>query len=116
MSIPSNDLVFEVFCPNHEWPEIDYPRGQELSVFFPKGRPAVQVNYGQGEGQVLIDGLEWGFYYNERGNLDVVLHGAGISPSQASGVVSDICQALETRYKIQFAFRVTAHPAASRPS
>lgn len=79
------------------FPELDYPASpNELSLFFPAGHSCEQINYGQGEGQVLIDGMEWCFYYNDNGDLSVVLHEAGLSNAKATAVVEAICERLST--------------------
>jgi len=64
------ELVFEA-----EEFDISYgEQGRELSCFIPEGMSWRQLNYGQGEGQVEIDGNEWGFYYSDSGGICVVLH------------------------------------------
>lgn len=47
--------------------------GRELECYLPSGVEWRQINYGQGEGQVVVGGREWGFYMAD-GGLAVVLH------------------------------------------
>ena len=55
------------------------PPGRELGCYLPPDVEWRQVNYGQGEGQVLIAGREWGFYQAEGGALSVVLHAGTVA-------------------------------------
>jgi len=45
-----------------------------LSFFFPEGSRCEELDYGQDEGQVAIDGEEWGFSWNDRGGVHAVRH------------------------------------------
>lgn len=103
----NRETTFEVVCVSGSWPEIDRPRDPALSLFFPPGAVCKQLNSGQGEGQVMIDGAEWGFYYNESGNLDVVLHGGGLSTEEAERVVRSICRQLERELGAAFDCRLS---------
>lgn len=61
-------------------PDLEYgERGSELSCFIPDGISWTQINYGQGEGQVLINGCEWGFYYTDNDSIGVTLHDGVVS-------------------------------------
>lgn len=102
------ELVFELTCVGAGWESLDYGGPPELSVFFPAGSDCRQLNYGQGEGQVLIDGHEWGVYYNDRGNLDVVLHSGDLSIEDAQLVVSRICAQLSKRLGVAVQFSLTS--------
>jgi hypothetical protein len=66
------------------------PSGQELAGFIPAGRTWRQLNYGQGEGQVEVDGCEWGFYYAGPGILMIVLHRGEVEMSKAVEFVSGV--------------------------
>lgn len=100
------ELVFKLSCGDSSWEALDYGVPRNLSLFFPEGSVCMQLNYGQGEGQVLIDGHEWGFYYNDGVHLDVVLHEGGLSVEEASRVVSRICARLSKQLgaEVQFKF------------
>jgi hypothetical protein len=37
------------------------PTGRELSCYLPARSNWQQLNYGQGEGQVMVENCEWGF-------------------------------------------------------
>lgn len=75
-----------------------------LSMFFPEGADCRELNYGQGEGQACIEGHEWGFYYNARGNLDIVLHNGDLSRERAHLVVARICKQLNDTFGAIFMF------------
>jgi hypothetical protein len=49
------------------------PRGRELRCFIPDELPWVQLNYGQGEGQVMINNCQWGFYWQSPNELAICL-------------------------------------------
>jgi hypothetical protein len=61
------------------------PSGRELACYVPDGENWQQVNFGQREGQALVDGREWGFYLEnpDAGELTVVLHDGDIAPGEA---------------------------------
>jgi hypothetical protein len=101
-----SETTFEVVCVSGRWPDMDQPRDPELSLFFPRGSDCEQLNSGQGEGQVMIDGVEWGFYYNESGSLDVVLHGGGLSKEEAERVVRSVCEQLRRELGATFEHRL----------
>ncbi|RKH16396.1 hypothetical protein D7X74_15640 [Corallococcus sp. CA047B] len=109
-----SELVFKLSCDDSNWDGLDYSGSPPLSVFFPEGAVSEQLNYGQGEGQVLIDGHEWGFYYNDRRNLDVVLHDGGLSIEDASNVVSRICTKLRQQLGQDVRFALMP-PAPAEP-
>jgi hypothetical protein len=68
-------MQFEIKERSGYLPELQYGcTGYELSCFIPDSYEWKQINYGQGEGQVLIDFCEWGFYYTDNDSLIVVLH------------------------------------------
>lgn len=65
--------------------KIEYgKKGSELECFIPAEYEWKQLNFGQGEGQVLVDGCEWGFYYTDNNMIGIVLHEGDIDISQAS--------------------------------
>lgn len=88
------------------WPDFALASAEPpLSVYFPAHRQCRQLNYGQGEGQVEIDGLEWGFYWNDPSDLSVILHdGALLTQDEAEQVVADICSQLERLLGGKFIF------------
>ncbi|MCY1041903.1 hypothetical protein OV208_11315 [Corallococcus sp. bb12-1] len=104
------EWVFRLSCADSSWDDLDYSGTPPLSVFFPEGADCEQLNHGQGEGQVLIDGHEWGFYYNDRVHLDVVLHDGGLSVEAARQVVSRICARLTQRLGTAVRFEMIAIP------
>jgi hypothetical protein len=64
--------------------------GRELSCFMPEDSQWEQINYGQGEGQLLVNGCEWGFYYTDDNSLSVVLHKGPLSRSEAEAFVDAV--------------------------
>lgn len=65
--------IAPVGCP---FPEL---KCRDLSLFCPAGYACEQLDCRNGEGQVLIDGNEWGFYYKYSNALTVVLHEGNLS-------------------------------------
>jgi hypothetical protein len=65
-------------------------RGRELSCFMPDDSQWEQINYGQGEGQLLVNGCEWGFYYTDDNSISVVLHKGSLSRSEAEAFVDAV--------------------------
>src|SRR4051812_42363308 len=60
------EMAFRIRFHTGERPVFEFgPRGAELGCYIPAGTSWVQRNYGQGEGQVEINGREWGFYWPE---------------------------------------------------
>jgi hypothetical protein len=55
------------------------PPGRELGCYLPTSVAWRQLNYGQGEGQVEVEGREWGLYQTGDGGLAVVLHSGEVS-------------------------------------
>lgn len=53
-------IKIRVVCPKHK--TLDYPAEHQLQPFVPKG--AIQLNYGQGEGQIRIGESIWGIYWS----------------------------------------------------
>lgn len=104
MHAPDQEMVFEITCVGGGFPDIEYPRGRELSVFFPAGHACVQLNYGQGEGQVLIDGAEWGFYYSDKTTLHAVLHEPGPAPHEAAAIVAGVCARIEEQCGVRLSW------------
>ncbi|MCP3101814.1 hypothetical protein LZ198_23335 [Myxococcus sp. K15C18031901] len=84
-----------------EWPT-------PLSVFFPEGSRCEQLNYGQGEGQVDIDGEEWGFYWSPHGSLRVVRHEGLRSVEQTQEVMTRIRARLAERLRGEVTFRLSS--------
>ena len=73
-------------------------RSFELSCFIPDGYSWEQVNYGQGEGQVLINGNEWGFYFGDNGVLSVVLHDGSVPLSDGIIFIKSVVQKVFQEY------------------
>jgi hypothetical protein len=68
------------------------PQGSELSCYVPSGVPWKQINYGQSEGQVEIDGREWGFYWQGPREFAVILHDGEIDVSEALQFVRAVAE------------------------
>ncbi len=64
--------------------------GRELSCFIPDGYLWEQINYGQGEGQVVINNCEWGFYYSDDNAISIVLHTGTITVEEGLQFVSAV--------------------------
>lgn len=90
-------MKFCISPTDGDFPELGYPPSpNQLSIFFPVDYSCKQINYGQGEGQVLIEDCEWGFYYNDEGNLSVVLHDGELTELEAIAVIKAVCQKLSS--------------------
>ena len=92
-------MVFEIASVEGSLPEQTLgPRGRELEHFIPKGVTWRQLNYGQGEGQVEIDGCEWGFYFaDELGTVRVALHEGNVDAAAALAFVRGVAEKLYGR-------------------
>ncbi len=78
-------MQFEIKERNNFVPDLEYGgTDSELSCFVPDFYEWKQINYGQGEGQVLISGCEWGFYYTDNDSLSVVLHDGSVPINEAT--------------------------------
>jgi hypothetical protein len=87
------DIVFVIkFAGNGPVDPRLGPRGVELSCYIPDGVLWTQINYGQAEGQVLIDGREWGFYWHGPQELSVVLHDGVIDAEAALKFVHAVAE------------------------
>lgn len=75
---------------------------EELRLFFPVGYTCEQLNCRDGEGQILIDGNEWGIYDTYANALTVVLHAGDLSYSDAKKVVNAICRQLSIRTSVEW--------------
>ena len=88
-------MAFRIRFPDGRHPEFNLgPPGGELGCYVPEGIAWTQRNYGQGEGQVEIDGRVWGFYWNAPGTLDVILHRSEIDLDQALAFVRAVAERL----------------------
>jgi hypothetical protein len=59
------------------------PEGRELACYVPPGLAWRQLNWGQAEGQVEINGCEWGFYWWSSTDLAIKLHAGEIDAVEA---------------------------------
>jgi hypothetical protein len=85
-------MMFVIRFQNHTVPDFELgPRGQELSCYVPDGCQWRQINYGQGEGQVEIDGRRWSFYFGRnKGELNVYLDSGEIAAADALAFVTAV--------------------------
>lgn len=61
-------MKFELVDRQGYIPDLNYgDTGQELSSFIPTDYPFTQVSYHNGEGEVLIDGHTWHFFFTQEG-------------------------------------------------
>lgn len=97
--------TFTISTTNAEWPSPEWFPRLELSPLLPRSRLCRQLHYGQGEGQGLIDGCEWGFYFDGDWNLRMVLEAGSLSNDEASRVAADVCAQLGTILRVEFQFR-----------
>jgi hypothetical protein len=67
-------------------------RGEELSCYIPADVRWQQLNYGQWEGQVEIDGCEWGFYWTDSKTFEVILHAGGVKLNDAIQFVRKVAK------------------------
>ncbi len=90
MSVRSN-IEFELLVEDGERIDIVFgPPGKELACFVPDGMEWKQINYGQGEGQININGNEWGIYYSVNGGISIILHDGEVDYSEALALVEKI--------------------------
>ncbi len=85
-------MKFELKEKNGFIPNLVYGnKGSELACFIPDGVPWTQANYGQGEGQVIIENNEWGFYFGDDA-ISVVLHEGSLPFKEAYEFVSSVSE------------------------
>lgn len=73
-------------CPPHfgyQAANLAGPYGRELACYIPDELTWKQLNYGQCEGQVEIDGNEWGLYWTAPDVFAVQLHTGEIDLERA---------------------------------
>jgi hypothetical protein len=73
--------------------------GEELACYIPPGIVWRQLGYGQGEGQVEIDGAEWGIYWSREGELSLILHSGRVELEAALTFVRGVASRI-TRGKM----------------
>ncbi len=88
------------------------PTGRELACYLPPEVKWRQVNYGQGEGQVEVDGREWGFYQDGTGALAVELHFGRMSAADGLAFVRRVAEVVAGGMEIEVLLQGTeAEPA-----
>ena len=85
-------MKFEIVGADSEiFKDLTYgEKGRQLSCFVPPEYDWTQLNYGQGEGQVVINNCEWGFYYGDENSLLVILHTGKCRLQEAFDFVSKV--------------------------
>lgn len=84
-------MKFKLKEKNGFFPDVLYGAPDvELGCFIPEGCSWAQVNYGQGEGQVIVDGVEWGFYYGDDDSLFIIMHEGDITYDEALKFVEQV--------------------------
>ncbi|MEL6760756.1 MAG: hypothetical protein AAFP04_10175 [Myxococcota bacterium] len=68
----------------------------EVLLTLPILNSASVLNSGQGEGQFMLNGQEWGFYYNSRGP-ELIAHEPTISLRTAEAIAESVRNELEAR-------------------
>lgn len=71
-------------------PDRDRVAGRELAYFIPDHLEWTQLNYGQGEGQALIAGAEFGFYFPGGEGVAVRLHRGELEDGAFDSILHDI--------------------------
>ena len=108
-------MIFYLKERNNFVPDLQYgSTGVELECFIPDGYEWLQINYGQGEGQVLINGCEWGFYYSNHDSITVVLHEGDISEDEAYEFAKDVCNHIFGSKSADVEIRMTQEAADSK--
>jgi len=93
-------MHFHIAADRQNFPTLIYGQaGRELSAFIPDSVIWSQLNYGQGEGQVLYLGCEWGFYVNEAG-IDIHIHNGCTSLENSLSFVHLVQEHVFTRHGI----------------
>jgi hypothetical protein len=78
------------------------PPGLELGCYLPAGIEWRQLNYGQGEGQFEVAGLEWGIYQTDGGGLALVLHFGELAAEDGMAFARRVAEAVTggTRFEL----------------
>lgn len=63
---------------------------RDLETIIPKNRSGEALNFGQGEGQVAIDGTVWGIYCGKQGNYFIQYEEGSLSPAEFNAFMKDL--------------------------
>ena len=105
------DVVFLIGAPRSAWDELDKQwmaaraEGSEgLNFLFPAELSQIHLNYGQGEGQVEIQGLEIGIYQRTGDLWTIVAHNFPIGKvfDQPREIAERICDYWEKLVSVRF--------------
>jgi hypothetical protein len=105
------DVVFLVSAPRSAWDELfnlweaaKKEGWKEINYLFPPALSLVPLNYGQGEGQVEIQGLEIGFYHGTRDRCYIVAHDfpLGKELDHPREIAEQICSYWEKLVSVRF--------------
>ena len=77
---------------------IDFSCKEDLAKAIPIGFQGKPINYGQGEGQVEIDGTVWGFYLNSDGSYYMVFEEGVVGWVKIDALVHGIINALTKKF------------------
>lgn len=84
-------MIFSLKEATGHIPEFEYKDvGKELACYVPNETDWEQLNYGQGEGQILAYGCVWGFYFGDSDTFSVQLHKGSIELNKAIEFVEHI--------------------------
>lgn len=89
------------------FPNLRYgPSGEELRCLIPDGIVWQQLNYGQGEGQVSINGSEWGFYFPAEDSMLIVFHKGHMEFSTAISFIKSVHKKLSDTYNVDLRIEI----------
>ena len=77
---------------------ISFDCKSDLAKAIPTGMPGQPLNYGQGEGQVEIDGTVWGFYIDEEQKYHMAFEEGVVEWVKIQDLVSEIVEALSQNF------------------
>lgn len=78
----------------------------DLERLIPSTFTSKAINYGQGEGQLNIEGDIWGFYVNENGNYNIQYEEGSISLGDFMRIILDLESHLKKMYGTSISFQV----------
>ena len=93
---------------------IDLTSKGDLALFIPDHLNGKVLNYGQGEGQVEIEGTVWGLYVNTDNNYYFTFEEGFISWERFTSLVDEILAKLNQEFGVNFSLAVEG-PISNEP-
>lgn len=94
---------------------IDLTSKEDLALFIPDHLDGKVLNYGQGEGQIEIEGTVWGLYVNNENFYYFTLEEGFISWDKFTALVDSILVKVNSEFGVNFSLAVEG-PVLNEPN